>query len=182
MKVIKDINHLILKKIIEIVFVVGFVFYSTSLWNLKENKNIFASVFYYNNFNYTKMEIENTIDYNMYPMSDSNALENLSPCSIKIINETSNPEFYLLTLKISKNSTLDYHYLHISLGSKIYSLEDLEMKEEQDSYYFILDEDTIMGMIKSYEIRLWMKQDVENDQQAKQLIISFEIINGVTQL
>ncbi len=182
MKVIRDIDRLIVKKGMEIVFVIGFVFYSTTLWNLKEKPDIFASAFPYSTFNYTKMEIENPIDYSMYPMADSIALRNLKPCSIKITNETFHSEVYLLALKISKNSTLDYHYLHISLGSEVYSLVDLEMKEEPDCYYFILDEDSIMSMTKNYEIRLWMNQDAGNDQQAKQLIMSFEIINGVTQL
>lgn len=179
MKVIKDINKLIVRKVVEIIFVLSFVFYSTSIWVFKTPQNTLSSTLALATLNYTKIQIEEPQEYSIYPMKDTVALRKQNTWSVNVINNTIFEESYLLVLNYSKSSTIDYSFINISVGQDVFSLDSLPMEEIGDNYYFILDEDTIQSMTKSYEIRVWLKEETENDMQAKQLIMSFEIINGV---
>ncbi len=182
MKTINDINQLILKKVVEILFVASFVFFSVYLWMDSEKQNMFATAAAYSNSNYTSLSIENPIDYSMYPMSDEYAISHLDPCNIKVMNDTLTAENYTLYLKIDKISTLNYHYLHIAIDDNVYNLENLISKEENNNYYFILDKNSIVGATKNYEVKLWLNEIAGNDMQNKQLIMSFEIANEVTKM
>lgn len=181
MNIVNDINKVIIKKVIEILLVVCFLFLSFHLWR---NKNIssLASLMAANQTGYTSLDIENPIDYVMYPMKDEDALNNLAPCFLKVINGTYSTESYQLILVVSKESTLDYHYLNISLGDKVYPLMDLPIREDEGSYVFLLDEGTICGETKEYEARIWLDKRTGNDMQSKQLVMSFDLINEATKM
>lgn len=183
MKIVKDINKLIVKKVIEIFFMIGFVFLSTFLWNSKNTKDFLAvAAGSFNNLSYTNISIDNPINYSMYPMTDKNALEKLSPCYIRVSNDTYKMESYALVLKINKASTLDYQYLNIGIDNKIYSLNDLKRKDNIEEYLFILDEASIKGSVKTYEIKLWLNTTAGNDMQAKDLIMTFDLISETTKM
>lgn len=179
-KAINDINKLIIKKVLEIIFVVVFVFFSISWIKSADMQSMLATASTYANLNYTNLSVLNPIDYSMYPMSDSYAVSNLEPCTVRVMNETLTSENYTLALKISKKSSLNYDYLKIAIDNYIYTLKDLEMKEENDNYFFILDTNLITGDIKDYNIKLWLCEETGNEMQGKELIMSFEIINEVT--
>lgn len=177
MKTIKDINKLIAKKVIEIVFVLGFVFFSAYLWRSKQAQSFFDSISTLQDLSYTNMKIENPIGYSMFPMSDAYAMQNLKPCSISVINGTYTTEYYTLVLKINKNSDLDYTYLNIGVNQEVFSLKDMDRKDDSDYFIFILDYGIIVGETKAYEVRLWLNTLAENDMQAKELIMEFDLIN-----
>lgn len=182
MKIVKDINKLIITKVVEIVFVVGFVFLASYLWRSKNAQEFFSSIASFSNLYYTNFTIENPIDYSMFPMLDEDAMQNLKPCTIKVMNETYTSENYILVLKIDKSSTMDYHYLHIGVNEKIYSLSNLEQTEELGNYVFTLAKDTIVGSTKNYEIRVWLNTLAGNEMQGKNLIMHFDLINETTQV
>lgn len=177
MKTIKDINKLIVKKIIEIMFVVCFVFFATYLWRSKQAQSFFASISTFRDLSYTNMNIENPIGYSMFPMSDDFAMQNLKPCTISVFNGTYTPEYYILVLKIDKNSTLDFTYLNIGVNQEVFSLNELNRKDDNDYYIFVLDQDTIVGETKEYKVRVWLNTLAENDMQAKELIMEFDLMN-----
>lgn len=182
MKIIKDINKLIIIKYLEIVFVLVFLFFSIFLWKARYSKEFFSSEFAFSNLNYTHLSIENPINYAMYPMHNEKALQNLKPCFITVINDTYTEESYLLTLKIDKSSTLDYQYLNLSIADNIYPLNTLERIEEKNNWYFILDQYVLKSEQKTYEIRLWIDARGGNELQSKDLIMGFELMNGVTKM
>lgn len=182
MKVINDINKLIVKKVIEIIFVSCFVFLAGFLWKSNNAQEFLTSIASFNNLYYTNFTMESPIDYSMFPMADEDALKKLKPCTIKVINETYTNENYRLVLKIDKSSTMDYHYLHVAVNDQIYSLANLEQIEEAEDYVFILAKDSIVGTTKMYEIRVWLNTLAGNDLQGKNLIINFDLINETTQM
>ena len=74
MKTIKDINKLIFVKIFEIIFVIGFLFFSLTLWKENATQEMFSMATSFTSLNYTNMQIENPISYSMYPMENKKAL------------------------------------------------------------------------------------------------------------
>ena len=182
MKIVEDINRLILKKVVEIVFMVSFVFFATYLWRGKHSQNMLAAMNSFHNLSYTDLIVTDPIDYSMYPMTDEYAMQYLKPCLIQVINETYTHENYTLVLKINKKSSLDYHFLNLGLNEKVYSLKDLESKDTNDEIVFILARDSIVGEVKTYNIRLWLDSQTGNEMQAKNLIMNFDLINETTQV
>lgn len=181
MKIRRDINKLIIKKIVEITFVLCFVFISAFLWHGNKTQTVLSSLATYSNINYTDINIKNPISYNMFPMSDDDAMQSLEPCLISLFNGTYTPEYYILVLKIDKKSTLDYNYLNIGIDNFVFSLKDLDRKDDDDYYIFVLDNDSIIGETKEYKVRMWLNTMAQNDMQAKEIIMDFAIINETTQ-
>ncbi len=179
MKTIKDINYLILKKVIEIILVFYIMFYSTSIWSFNSTQNDLSTSMTLSSLKHTRLQVKEPQKYSIYPMQNSIALQEQNVWSLYVNNKTMIEESYLLVLNLSKDSTIDYQLLNISLGKDIFSLSDLPMEEISNSYYFILDENTIKNMTKFYEIRIWLKAEIGNEMQAKKMNISFELVNGV---
>lgn len=182
MEIIKKINKLITKKILEILIVTAFVFLSLPLWDHFEKQNAFALASAYSTTNYLSLDIENPINYSMYPMTDDFAMQKLGPCHLKVINDTLTNENYVLYLTIAKNSTIDYHYLKISINNQIHFLENLITKTDTNNYYFALDQDSLLGDAKNYEIKLWLDEKTGDEMQNKELIMSFETKNSVAKM
>lgn len=180
MKIKKDINRLILKKILEITFVLCFAIVSTYLWQSKNAQLFSNSISTFSSMHYTNIKVDSPIQYNMFPMRDEEAMQNLKPCIVSVINGTYILEEYTLILKIDKNSTLDYQFLNIGIDNMIYSLKDLYRQEEDNYYIFVLDTAQILGNTKKYEVRLWLNSMTGNDQQSKTLIMDFDLKNETT--
>lgn len=179
MKIINDINKLIVKKIIEIVCVACFLFVSFFFWKSGNTKSIIAA---FQDLSYTNFNIENPIDYAMFPMTDEDAMKNLNPCYITVSNETYTKEDYILVLVVNKNSTLDYNFLNISVGDEIYSLNTLEKIENEEEISFILVNDSIVGNLETYAVRLWLNSLAGNDMQNKELIMHFDLLKGSSKI
>ena len=143
MKIVESINKLIIKKVIEIVFVICFVCVATVLWQNKNTQNLFSSVAAFQEVKNTTLKVADTIDYRMYPMQDEVALKTLSPCYLTVENATNTKEEYALVLIIDKKSSLDYRYLNISVGEKVFTLMDLEQREDEEEILFILSRDAL---------------------------------------
>lgn len=171
----RNLNRLIIAKLVEIVFVCAFVYISITLHQTLQNLQSVAYVPSMDRLNYTSLVVENPIHYLMFPMDNDVAMQKLEPTRLRIINESLTEEAYTLVLEISKNSTLDFHCLNISIDKEIFALQDLTKKEDSNNIYFILDEDSIIGSTKEYEIKLWMDAATGNEMQNKDLILSFEL-------
>lgn len=180
MIVVKDINKLILKKVLEIVFVFCFLLISTFLWRSKNAQLFSSAISTFSNLNYTNIKVDSPIEYTMFPMDDQDAMQNLKPCIVSVRNETYTLENYTLILKIDKNSTMDYQFLNIGIDNTIYTLKDLFRQEEDNYYIFVLDTDQISGNIKKYEIRVWLNNLADNNMQSKDLIMNFDLKHETT--
>ena len=159
MKIVRDINKLIVKKVLEIVFLVFFVFFATFLWRTSGKEYLLASV-----------------------SGKEEALSRLKPCILTVSNNTYTEESYMLVLRIAKSSSLDYKFLNLSINGVVSSLTDLPRLEETEDYYFVLDQNSMKGSEKKYHVLLWMDASTGNEMQSKSLFMGFEIMNEVTKL
>lgn len=180
MKMVKDINKIIRRKVIEILFVLAFICGSAYLWQSEKTHELLNSIATFSNTSNLGLSIKNQINYSMYPMTDEKALEKLVPCTVIVSNGTYKTENYTLVLKLDKASTLDYKYLHISIDDTIYALSALKKEVTDNEIIFILDENSITAENKEYNVRLWLNTLAGNDMQAKKLIIHFDLINETT--
>lgn len=182
MTTVKHINKLIFYKVFEIFFVMAFVFLAVYFWQSSNSQSMLTFASSQASSNFTTLSVENPIHYSMFPMQDDYAVQKLSPCTLKVVNDSLTTESYALYLKMNKESTIDYHYLHIAIDDTVYPLEQLIAKAEENHYYFLLDRNTMVGDSKNYEIKLWLNEKTGNEMQGKKLILSYEIAHEVTTL
>lgn len=175
MKIEKQLNYLIIARIAEIIFVLAFLVLSYPLF---ENMRLTSSLLKESaglELAFTSLKIENQISYPLYPISEKEALKKFEPTKIIVENNSLTEENYWIVLKISKNTTLDYHYLNMAIEDKIYSLNNLTMEEDSENYKFFILKDVLKGDKKEYNLKIWLDETAENDMQNKVLISSFEL-------
>ena len=171
----KQINKLIYGKIIEISVLIAIILVSFPLWKKLDIKDYLSTAAFYEEAQYSYLEIENYPIDLMYPISTIYAIKNLQPTIIKVKNETLTQEDYTLTLKIAKDSSLDYNCLNISLNNKVKSLKETLISEDEENFYFSLASDTIIGEEKEYKFLIWMDEKTGNEMQGKTLNYDFEL-------
>ncbi len=175
----REVNKLIISKIVEINIVVIFLIFSFPIWqNIHKEQEIANSVAL---TGYTFVEVANPIDYVMYPMSDEKAVRYLKPCHLTVKNDMEQDIDYTLALRISKESTLDLNNLNILINDKVDNLINLNSLEEQDYTYFIIDSNNLIKNENEYDVIFWLNENTQNLAMKQELIFSFEIIdNSIT--
>ena len=171
----KNINKIIHWKIVEITLLISIIIVSFPIWKTLEKNEVLSIASSYSNVQFSHLEVSNYALGSMFPISNEQALKNIEPTSIKVINDTKTTEDYSLYIKVSKNSTLDYNCLNIALNNKIAALNEFILSEDEENYYFLLESNTIAGEIKEYSFMLWMDEKTDNSMQGKTLTYSFEI-------
>jgi hypothetical protein len=175
MKEIKNINKLIYANIIELIFVVAFIFGSIPLWENLNNSISLKTASSFENISYTNLTVDNPSEYVLRPMSNKEASESLEPYKLYVVNDTLTEEEYTLYLKIEKTSSLDYNNLNISINDSVIPLNELEMKEDLEYYYFTLDNNSIVGNTIDYDVKIWLDENTGNEAQGKSLSLTFDI-------
>jgi hypothetical protein len=178
MKEITNLNKLILANLLEILFVIGFIFISIPMCQKLSSSASLATAASFANSNFTNLIVENPAEYVLYPLKSEEAVEMLSPYKLSVVNDTLTEEYYTLFLKIDKNSSLDYKCLDILIDDKVYSLSTLDMSEDSDYYWFKIDDITIKGETFNYNIKIWLDENTENNMQGKSLNLSFDLVQN----
>lgn len=178
-KIMKIINKLIKKKCIEIMIAATIIIVSFPLWQSMDIGDYTATAAFYNEAQYTYLNITDNQINNLYPIKTDNAIKNLKKSKIEIINDTKTSEEYSLLLKIEKNSTLDYNVLNIALNDSVHPLKDLLIVEDANNYYFSLYTNSIVGKKETLSFIMWMDEKTGNEMQNKTLNYSFELQKGI---
>ena len=178
----KDINMLIAAKIVEIVYVIAFIFVSIPLWQQMNEVTNYTNVFSYNGLTYTGFTVENELNYSMYPMANEDALVRVKPTKVIVANNSLTEEEYTITLKISKESTLDYNCLNIAINDLVMPINSMDKTEDKDNYYFVIDTNKLKGNTEEYLIKIWMDEQTGNEMQGKSLVVSFDLVESVTKI
>ena len=181
MNVKKRINKLIIIKINEIILIICF-FITTTILNKKNNLNNINNFLHSDNLVFTNLIVEKPINYVMYPMEKSEALNRIVPAKLIIKNESLTSEEYNFLLKISKESSIDYHNLNISLNEKVAPLYSFYLKEDDKNYYFLIETNTLKSNNKEYLIKVWLDIKAKYNIEKNQLISSFEIVKSITKI
>ncbi len=172
----KNITKIIHIKIMEIFMVIAFVIGSYFIWNSLNKSELFELL--ENNHlptSYAYIEVLTENQYNMYPMQDEEAMNNLLPNSIQMINNTYFNTEYALGIKVKKTSTLDYQNLKISIQNKASYLKDYYVAEDNLFYYFKLEEGSLQAKTIKYDIKLWL--DIEANKETSGTSFEYEFIN-----
>lgn len=173
MKIKKNINKLIIKKIAEITFVVAFMLFTIPFCHKLRDKVSIAKS--YDNIIYTSLTVNDDIKYDMYPMHNDYALENVKPATLTVTNDTYTKENYTINLMINKNSTLDYNLINIAINNEIYSLSKMNKIEDNDSYIFPIINSDIVSTVQKYEFKLWINDSASDEIQGTNLELSFSL-------
>ena len=173
---------LIAAKIVEIAYIIAFIFVSIPLWKQINEVTNYTSVFSHNGLTYTGFTVENELDYSMYPMANEDALVRVKPTKVIVANNSLTEEEYTITLKISKYSTLDYNCLNIAIDDLVMPLNSMDRSEDNENYYFIIDTNKLRGNTEEYLIKIWMDEQTGNEMQGKSLTVSFELTESVTKI
>lgn len=175
----KKIDKIIHLKLIEITIMLIIIIISFPLWKKLEQNEIMTTAALYDNARYTYIDVENYSNGPMFPIKDDEALNELKPTSLKLINETNTTEDFTIIMKVSKTSTLDYRCLNIAIDRQKKNLKNLYLFDDADSFYFSLKSDTIKGETKEYDFLIWMDSSTNNDMMGKSLSYSFELQEGL---
>ncbi len=184
MKLKKDINRLIIAKVIEIIFICVFLVVIAPLRKNMENIASMAllSPTPEDKLSYTTLAIGDIPTNSIIPIDDNKALTDIKDTILTVKNDSLIKENYILLLSISKKSSLDYNVLNIAIDNKVKKLNQLVMEEDNNNYHFILDENALEGDSKEYKVKLWLDNSVGNEMHGKSLILDYEIAKSVTEL
>lgn len=175
----EKIDKIIYWKLIEISLLISVVIISFPLWKKLEWNDFFTTAAFYSEAQYSYLEVSNYPKGPMFPISNEIALKNINQTTLSVINDTLTEEEYTLLLKITKDSTLDYHCLNVALNNKISALENKYIMENEEYWYFKLSSDTILGETKTLNFIMWMDEKTGNEMQGKTLNYAFEIQKGM---
>ena len=98
----KNINKIIHWKMIEISFLLSVIMISFPIWKTLAKSEALSIAASYSDIQFSHLEITNTSNGAMFPISNEKALKNIKPGSIKVINDTKTKEDYVNARKISK--------------------------------------------------------------------------------
>ena len=90
-------------------------------------------------------------------IEDERAFAHVEQTEISLRNRNDNQKDCELLLLIDKTSTLDYKFLRVSIDDKVIKLSDLETIEDQDNYYFILDNKNIYTVGMNYNTHIYIE-------------------------
>ena len=175
----KNIDKIIHLKLVEITLMLVIIIISFPLWQKLNLNDVMTTAALYDNARYTYIKVENHSNGPMFPISDEEALTELTPSFLKLTNETNTSEDFTIMMKISKSSSIDYHCLNIAIDHQKQSLKNLYLFDDADNFYFSLKSDQIKGETKEYAFLIWMDATTGNEMMGKTLSYTFDLQEGI---
>lgn len=109
-------------------------------------------------------------------IDDNEALSIIEPTKVLIKNHSDRTESINLVFLVTKTSTIDYHYIRVSLDDKIYNLNSLNRYEDADNYYFVLENINIEAQSNiEYGTRIWVNTSAGKLPNTSSLTTNFLI-------
>ena len=176
----KIINKMIRRTILEIALVIAFVIISIPIWQSFDLSDVESVAYYYDNIEFTTLEVSDYSDYILYQASDEIAIQNIKPINIKLNNDTNTKEEYNLYIVVDKTSTLDTDLIKINYNGETKLLSELKQLEDESYAYFLLESGTLVS--REYESNLLMWIDIEQDDEITDKYLIFDIENIIRQV
>lgn len=163
----KSINRLILSVVITTLL----FFISIPLWNYSVAKR---SAILANEYGDLAISVNMGIFDQLVAIEDYRAFDYIKPREISFRNRNGFKKDFELLLLVSKESTISYEDLKVAIGEKIYNIKSVEMLEDDDNYYFIIDNFSLDAYSEdSIEVRLWLDEDIKVSPNDKSLTTNF---------
>lgn len=104
------------------------------------------------------IEEKTKYNYNLYPMTDNYAINNLKDSTF-IINNIGNKTNYELLLVIDKNSTLNTENIKFKVNDKVINLNNYNYQDDHNLYYYIEKSTLKEREYKSITYKLWLDEN-----------------------
>ncbi len=144
---------------------------SSPLFNLARGRRIGLLANYYHE---QPIEIIKGDFSSLRIIDDISALNVVEPTDIVLINKNGFDKTFDLVFTISKDSTIDYNNLVISLDNDINHLSDMMIDYDENYYYFNMGTKVVAAYSEdTYSFRMWMKEDASNLRNNSSLTINF---------
>ncbi|MBE6148381.1 MAG: hypothetical protein E7167_02670 [Firmicutes bacterium] len=151
----KNIINLERKLYKDIVITVLLVILSVPIWL---NFGLSASAMTAKNFanyNYIKYEFLNKVSTELGVYSDEEALRKCETQDILVYNDSNTLDNYSLILKVKKNNQTDLTNIKINVNYNVDYLNNYHFYEDAESYYYVIDSDSIVASSQKYVISMW---------------------------
>ncbi len=168
-------NKLIRIKYFEIFMSILFLFVGTLIWNSWRHSDAYKLMKEPLPSSFAYVEVLSDSNYEIFPMNDELAISNLAPYSVQLVNSTYLDSTYSFGIRVSKESTLDYHILKFSFQDQVGFLKDFYKSEDDEYYYFVFEEGNLTAAKISYDIKFWIDNESRDDFYGK--TFQYEFIN-----
>ena len=150
----KNAKYIIIRMLIVLVLCIA----SIPIWF---NKNNSLSGVMALNLNNDTVTVDIDHFKSLIVIDDEQAKDIIEPIDVKLTNHNNMTESINLVFLVSKTSSIDYHYIRVSLDDKIYNISNMNKYEDADNYYFVL-ENVIMDASSTitYKARIWVNDSV----------------------
>lgn len=164
-------EHSINRLILSVTITTLLFFISIPLWNYSVAKRsaILAS-------EYGDLAISVNMESfdQLVAIEDYRAFEYIRPTKISFRNRNGFKKDFELLLLVSKDSTISYQDLKVSIGEKIYNIKSVEMLEDSENYYFILNNYSLEAYSEdSINVRIWLDENIQVSPSDKSLTTNF---------
>lgn len=151
------------KLIIEIFFFIIVIISTIPVWKILEDNNIKttnAMLAYSSNITVDKIKDYN---YNLFPMTDEYAINNLENSTLRINNIGKNDITGELLLKVFKTSQLDISNFKVKIGDKIIDVENNYLSCDEEYCYYLLDTVEIKAKNNlDVDYLIWLDENATN--------------------
>ncbi len=171
----KVINRMIRRTIIEIVVVIAMVLISIPVWKSFDLEKYASVAMYYENMSYNYLDVSDYSDYILYQVNDEDAIKHIKPITLNLSNNSNTLEEYAVWMVVSKNSTLDIRSIKLNLDGLTKKLSDLEMYEDEETYYYLLFDGNLLSNNIIKDIKIWI--DIDYPESIENKYLSFEFQN-----
>lgn len=98
----------------------------------------------------------------------------INDTNISIKNRNGYDKKTNLYILVEKISTIPYQFIRVAIDDEVYRLNELDLEEDENNYYFYLKE----VEIKAYEdqnlkVRIWLSQETEGVDPTATLVTNF---------
>ena len=167
-------QKIIYHKKVEIIIAIFTVIGSYPLWGTWYNEELKEAKKYVNT-SYTYVITDNKQGVKNYPIKDETSIDNLTPTTIYLRNDTRLRNDYRLAIKVPKNNELNYEYLKYSIDGKIGDLASSLTKDDNYYYYFVIDTGNLKEREDIHEMNIWIKEDTPLSECQKSF--TYELVN-----
>lgn len=145
----RDIRRYVFNIILTIIIVI----LSIPLWN-KSDARVGASIA----SSFTDMDINiNFEGFDGLSIINDESSYMIKGKNVSLRNPSRNLKNYKLVYMLSKTSTVPYEDVRIQVNDKINKLSECEYFEDDNFYYFILDESNLSAYSnKDYQVKIWL--------------------------
>lgn len=164
-------NRSVKSLVVSILITISIVLVSIPLWRVAQGKDIGSIA---NNYSDLPITVKVGNFDSLLVVDNEEALSLINPTTIVLRNRNGYKRNDVLYFLVEKKSTIPYSYLRVSINDNIYDISSCEMSEDNENYYFKL-EDVEIDAYKTIDMqaRIWIDVNVSGLDSKSTLVTNF---------